>query len=70
MTEDTRRRLRVELTEPQINALRAAVDNHGQYLMDNEEGDPRMRRQLRSLDTGWARLEAAWAAKDKSGKED
>lgn len=43
-----------------MDALRAAVDNHGLFLMDNVESSPRLRRQLQSLSTAWAKIEAAW----------
>lgn len=54
-----RRKITVVLTQPQMDALRVAIDNHGQFLIDNDS-DPQMARQFRSLTTAWSKIEAAW----------
>jgi hypothetical protein len=58
------RTIRVRLTEAQLNALAAAVDDHGQHLVDNAEADPRMRAQLVALGNGWSTISRAWIDAD------
>lgn len=55
-----RRKITVELTEPQFLALFHAVDEARMGWADDYDSDPAMRRLVDTADRAWSKISKAW----------
>lgn len=60
------RRITVTLTEAQFGELAAATADYENDLLDRQDQGETVGRELRSLNTAWSKINAAWHAKSRS----